>query len=253
MVKERITPTRFQVELENLLAGSGISALLGGFLLVAIWAAFEFIDDAAQYMHYAAPLITKDLLTVALILGTINLGHFLIDMVAIGLVHAKNDRARAFCLVSALLQLWLPPVGTFFGIMLLSLYRNWPGLAEGKDAASIDDKSMVQHLHLVSLYLVLGWCFLLLFINAIYILPMEFLNDAELIWLRFNIWNIFYAGVAFLGLLTAFFVIANYLAAKKARGWKVLLSIECFLLLFAIPVGTYLAGVFYRNFVKKQE
>jgi hypothetical protein len=253
MPKQRNKSSGFQVELENLLAGSGISALLGGFLLVAIWAAFEFIDEAAQYMHYAAPLITRNILTVALILGIVNLVHFFIDIVAIGLVHARKEKTRAFCLVSALMQLWIPPVGTFFGIILLSLYRNWPGLADGTGAEVVDRKSMQQVLYLAMVYLVTCWLFVLLFINAIYIIPMEFLNDADLIWVRFNIWNIFYAVVAFLGVLTGFFVLASILAAKNARGWRGALYAECFLLLFALPIGTYLAGVFYRNLLKKNE
>ncbi|MBN2151651.1 MAG: hypothetical protein JW839_09410 [Candidatus Lokiarchaeota archaeon] len=253
MSKQRNNTEGFRVELENLLAWSGINSLLAGLLLVAIWAAFEFIDEVAQYMHYAAPLITIDILTVALVLGIVNLAHFFVDMVGFGLVHAGNEKARVLCLASALMQVWMPPAGTFFGVILLSLYRNWPGLAGVPGAGDVDSRPMQQVLYLAATYLASCWLFILLVIEGVYILPMEFFNDADLIWLRFNIWNICYAAVAFLGALTGFFVVALVLAAKRVRGWRGALYVECFLLLFSLPIGTYLAGVFYRNLLRKRE
>nr|MDO8114345.1 hypothetical protein [Candidatus Sigynarchaeota archaeon] len=250
-MRNRTTISPVADEIANTLAWGGIGSLIGGVLLAAIWAVFEFVDIAQLYVHYASPLLSETLLTLMLIIGAICLANFVVSMIGIGLVNNNRLSAKNFALVSAALQIWLPPTGTFFGVTLLSMARAWPAAANAPDKA-IDDKTAKDLLVFNAVYCALTVGFLLLMIPIAYFLPVEFANDEELFWLRLNIWNIFYAvnavevGIAVLLSITA------WMAKNEKNGWKPLLWTTCILMIFAIPIGPYLAGVFYRNLLRSQ-
>nr|MDO8115757.1 hypothetical protein [Candidatus Sigynarchaeota archaeon] len=116
-----------QVELINLFTWSGIGSLIGGLFLLAIWAVLNFVDDVAQYMPYADPLISPFTFALMLVFGFLNVGNFIVTMMATWMVaNNKTRAARTLALVSGALQVSIPPAGTYFAMVLLSLWRSWP-------------------------------------------------------------------------------------------------------------------------------
>ncbi len=248
--KLSISPIRD--EIANLAGISGWCNLLGGAVLVLIWAVFTYIDEAILYTYYAAPLITSPTLLVMLGLGIACVGDSVLDCIIWVRAITNKSLPKVLLAVSALPGIVIPPVGTFFGIIKISLaLKLGPELDEKEplfDAAGIK-----QLLVLNALYAILVCVFVALFVPAFYIIPLEFINDEDLFWLRLNIYNmevivvLVYAVLVAIIAMSAIFVVAQ-VPANRMFTWM-----ACFLMLFAFPVGSYLSGVIYRNYLKKKE
>ncbi len=236
----------------NLFTWSGIGSLIGGTLLLAIWAVLNFVDDVAQYMPYADPLISPVTLGLMLVVGLLNIGNFVVAMIATGMVASnKASVAKILALISSILQVAIPPVGTYFAVTLLSLLRAWPEHFAG-DGPAMEEREAITLVLYYGAFMALAWGFLLLVLPAVYFLPVEFLNNAEYIELRFQIWNIIYWIVAAFGIFAGFSIATGILAYKNVLAWKGCLWVVSIVSLFAIPIGPYLSGVFYRNLLKRR-
>ena len=248
--KPSISPIRD--EIANLAGMSAWCNLIGGSLLVMIWAAFTYIDEAMMYMYYAAPLITSTTILVMLVLGIACVGGFVLDCIVWGRAITNKSLPKVLLSVSAIPGIVIPPVGTFFGILKISLAHKVG--AELDEMKPLFDAAGIRQLLLLNaLFAVFSCTFVALYIPAFYILPLEFVNDEELFWLRLNIYNLEAAVVAIYGGLVAIIAIAAVLVIKQKPGGRKFTWVACLLMLFAFPVGSYLAGVIYRNCLKKKE
>jgi hypothetical protein len=249
-LKLSISPIRDEVV--NLAGTSAWCNLLGGAVLVMIWVVFNYIDEAMLYMYYAAPLITSTTLTVMLVLGITCIGGFVLDCIVWGRAIMKQSLPKALLVISALPGIIIPPVGTFFGTIKISLARKLGPELDEKEAL-FDAAGIKQLLVLNALYAILACAFGALLIPAFYIIPLEFINDEDLFWLRLNIYNLQVIVILVYAFLVAIIAISAILVVKQKAAGRKFTWMACFLMLFAFPVGSYLSGVIYRNFLKKKE
>ncbi len=248
--KPSISPMRD--EIANLAGVSAWCNLIGGALLVLIWAAFAYIDEAMLYLYYAAPLITSTTLLMMLVLGIACLGGFLLDCIVWGRAIRNQSLPKALLIVSALPGIIIPPVGTFFGTIKVSLARKLDANL-GEKEPLFDVAGIRQLLVLNALYAILVCAFVVLCIPAFYVIPLEFINDEDLFWLRLNIYNLEVIVVVVYGILVAIIAASAALIVKQNAAARKFTWIACFLMLFAFPVGSYISGVIYRNYLKKKE
>ncbi len=248
--KPSISPIRD--EIANLAGISGWCNLLGGAVLVLIWAAFTYIDEAMLYMYYAAPLITSTTLLVMLVLGITCVGDSVLDCIVWGRAILNQSLPKLLLVVSALPSIMFPPVGTFFGTIKLSLARKIGAELDEKESL-FDAAGIKQLLVLNALYAILACAFVALFIPLFYFIPLEFINDEDLFWLRLNIYTLQVIVIIVYAFLVAIIAISAILVVKQNAAGRRLTWIACILMLFAFPIGSYLAGVIYRNYLKKKE
>ncbi|MFX0099275.1 MAG: hypothetical protein ACFFCS_06800 [Candidatus Hodarchaeota archaeon] len=247
----RKKPSPIKVELSNLLSWSGIGNLVFGFLLVLAWAAIEFVEEAQMYIVFAAPLVTPEIMEVLLVLGLICIINSIVSFATIGAVMKGKKSSRILLVIVGLMQVYLPPAGTFFGVILITFAIKFPeDLSSKEQVLTVKDAHQLIGWHAISI--ACTCLFVILITTGFYIIPVEFAEDSDYYWLRLNFWNIIYAVIGIYAGIIALVVISSFLAIKNVKGWKILLGISCFLMLFAIPVGPYLAGVFYRSLLKRK-
>ncbi|MEX2729248.1 MAG: hypothetical protein Q6353_018480, partial [Candidatus Sigynarchaeum springense] len=215
--KPSISPMRD--EIANLSGMSAWCNLIGGFFLILIWAAFEYVDEVMIYMYYAAPLITPTTTRVMLVLGILCLGDFVLDCIVWSRAITNKSLPKVLLAASALPCIIFPPVGTFFGIIKISLARKLSPELD-KVEPLIDTAGIKQLLLLNALCAMFSCAFIVLFIPAFYILPLEFINDEELFWLRLNIYNLEGIVVAIYAALVAIIAISAVLVIKQKPGGR---------------------------------
>ncbi|MHA1794349.1 MAG: hypothetical protein ACTSVI_17060 [Promethearchaeota archaeon] len=248
--RKRLDPSI--VEVTNVLGWSAFLNILIGLLSFALWYAFTKLDIVQEYLNFAKPLITDAVISLFLPFALISIISFTMDIISIILVVQKKKAAKYLVFTAGILELWIIPVGTFFGVILLSLGKKIPDVLSTNE--EIFPKKMIDSLLIYNLlFSGMILCYLLLILPAAYIIPLEFVNDEDLMWLRMNFWNIFYLINGIFAAIVAFFGITTIFTIKRYKSWRTLLFISCFLMLFAIPIGSYLSGVFYRNALKKNK
>jgi hypothetical protein len=252
MSRSKLSISPIRDELANLFGASMWCNLIGGTLLVLVWAAFTYIDAAILYMYYAAPLITSTTLAVMLGLGIVCIFGFVLDLATWARCISKKRVPKMLVLVSALLTIIIPPVGTFFGMIKLSIGRRMRAELDENEPL-FDAEGIKQLLLFNALHAALVCVFLVLLIPAFYFIPLEFINDEDLFWLRLNIYNLQVVMIIICAGLVATIVVSALLAAKKKPAGRAWTIVACLLMLLAFPIGSYLAGVIYRNFLKKKE
>ncbi|MHA1370596.1 MAG: hypothetical protein ACTSRA_12895 [Promethearchaeota archaeon] len=250
----KIKFTTAQVEINNLLAWSGIGSAITGCFLLLIWYALDFIDEARAYLHYAAPLFTYLTLELMLVIGIICITNMILTIIAGILVYRKNETARTLLLIIGITQIFIFPQGTFFGIMMISIYKSLKILFNNEgnetDKFTIDEKTKNTILLFLIFFIISTIAYISLTLPAIYFIPIEFANDEDIRWLRMNFWNVFHAIYLVYGIIAFIIALSGIIALKKIKGWRKLLYLSCFFMLFAIPIGPYISGILYRHFLK---
>jgi hypothetical protein len=211
------------------------------------------IEAVDQFLPWLAPLITPATFIMLLTLGIISLCIASIEILAIILVQRQNDNQvmKWLFLISGILQVWMIGPNTFFGVFLIGAGLKWTGALLNKTGKVFEKKDIDTLLIGFTIYNGLLLAFLIFMLPGIYILPVEFLNDEDLFWIRENIWNFFYAIDAIFGAIVVLLAFTAWFSIKEMKGWKKLSWITCVLLLFGIPLGPYISGVVYRNRLRK--
>ncbi|MHA2000422.1 MAG: hypothetical protein ACTSU9_20115 [Promethearchaeota archaeon] len=251
--RERRGITPFKLEIMKLLSWSGASSLVFGSLLIMFWATFNYLEAAQQYLYFAAPVVTPRRLTIMLVLGIVSISNFALGLVARRGIVKDRKWARFMLLASGAMKVYIPPVGTYFGFMILSLgfKKNLNTISKSPERA-YKQNEINQILLFNALFFACIGIFIILVHPFVYIFPVEFFDGEDTYTMRTNIWNVIYIIIAILEILIGIIVASHFLAMKHVKGWRACLWITCTLLAFVFPIGPHVAGIYYRTVLKKE-